>query len=184
MTGFTPDNNRTSQQKARDKLFCHPCEDTPACVGHLYLIAWRFILTDFYQIHYDERSPPFDEPQAFSIYTRTIERYTILTMTKAHRTRATQIDRMRRGDPPPRRLIQRTNRLFGPLFHLDEDARLTISGKTRETPQNSSARARSKNHPHTPRQINLSTHPTCDWEPPSAPAESWSPRPLTSPPHA
>jgi hypothetical protein len=126
-TGFTPGKNRTYQQKALDTLFCHPCEDTPACVVHLYLIAWRYIITEFYQLHYDEGRPPFDETQAFTIYSRTIERYTLLVMAKAHRTRAILLTREHRGDPSPLRMIQRNNRLIGPLFHLDEGARLTIS---------------------------------------------------------
>jgi hypothetical protein len=46
--------------------------------------AWRFIITDFYRLHYDEEALPFDEVQAYSIFTRTLERYTILVMARAH----------------------------------------------------------------------------------------------------
>eukprot|EP00962_Isochrysis_galbana_P007614 scaffold2058_cov115-Isochrysis_galbana.AAC.26 len=34
------------------------------------------------------RCPPFDEVQAYSIYTRTLERYTTLVMAKAYKIRA------------------------------------------------------------------------------------------------
>jgi hypothetical protein len=52
------------------------------------MIALRHILTDFYQLHYDETLPPFDSVRAYSIYTHTLESYTLLVMAKAHRTRA------------------------------------------------------------------------------------------------
>jgi hypothetical protein len=54
------------------------------------MIAWRFIIiiTDFYRLHYNEEAPPFDEVQAYSIFTRTLERYTILVMARAHSIRA------------------------------------------------------------------------------------------------
>jgi len=38
------------------------------------MIAWRFIITDFYQLNYNDELPPFDEVQAYSIYTRNLER--------------------------------------------------------------------------------------------------------------
>eukprot|EP00962_Isochrysis_galbana_P054558 scaffold26148_cov185-Isochrysis_galbana.AAC.1 len=37
------------------------------CVAHLYMIAWRFIITDFYQLNYNKELPPFDEAQAYSM---------------------------------------------------------------------------------------------------------------------
>jgi len=77
-------------------------------VAHLYLIAWRFfffIITDFYQLHYNQGLPPFDEVKAYSIYTRTLERYTILVivMAKAHKVRALVHTRERSGAPFPQR---------------------------------------------------------------------------------
>eukprot|EP00962_Isochrysis_galbana_P058796 scaffold32037_cov114-Isochrysis_galbana.AAC.1 len=44
--------------------------------------------TDFYQLLYDNELPPFDEANAYSIYTRTIERYTTLVMARAYKIRA------------------------------------------------------------------------------------------------
>eukprot|EP00962_Isochrysis_galbana_P056758 scaffold28844_cov153-Isochrysis_galbana.AAC.4 len=52
------------------------------------MIAWHFIITDFYQLNYNKELPPFDEAQAYSIYTRTLERYTTLVMAKAYQIRA------------------------------------------------------------------------------------------------
>jgi hypothetical protein len=84
--GFTPDKNRNVQRQALDTLFCHPHADTAPCIGNLYLMAWRFILTDFYQLHFNKDRPPFDEEQAYSIFQHTLERYTILALAiaKAH----------------------------------------------------------------------------------------------------
>jgi hypothetical protein len=125
--GFTPDKNRNVQRKALDTLFCHPHADTPLYIGNLYFIAWRLILTEFYQLHYDEERPAFDEERAYSIFQRTLERYTILALAKAHRTRAIMLTRERNGSPPTKRLLRRTNLLLGPLIQLDEEGRLTKS---------------------------------------------------------
>jgi hypothetical protein len=101
--GFTPDKNRNVQRKALDTLFCHPHADTPQYIGNLYLIAWRLILTESYQLHFDEERPVFDEERAYSIFQRTLERYTILALAKAHRTRPSHHadQRKERTTPPP-----------------------------------------------------------------------------------
>jgi hypothetical protein len=93
------------------------------------MIAWRFIITGFYRLHYDEEPPPFDEVQAYSIsiFTRTLERYTILVMARAHNIRAIFQARQRRDNTPSNRLIQRSNRMIGPLFELNDEARLIMS---------------------------------------------------------
>eukprot|EP00962_Isochrysis_galbana_P001454 scaffold374_cov108-Isochrysis_galbana.AAC.6 len=98
-----------------------PHKDTPCSVAHLYIIAWRFIITDFYQLHYDNELPPFDdEAKAYSIYTRTLERYTLLVMAAtAYKIRAIIHTRERSGATHPQRLLNRTNRTIGPLFSLD-----------------------------------------------------------------
>jgi len=70
--GFTPRTNINIQEQTLDTLFCYPNTDTPQNVAHLYMIVWRFIITDnFYQQNYNKELPPFDEFQAYSIYTRT-----------------------------------------------------------------------------------------------------------------
>jgi hypothetical protein len=93
------------------------------------MIAWRYIITDFYRLHYDEEAPPFDddEVQAYSIFTRTLERYTILVMARAHNIWAIFQARQRRDNTPSNRLIQRSNRMIGPLFEMNDEARLTMS---------------------------------------------------------
>jgi hypothetical protein len=92
------------------------------------MIAWRFIITDFYRLHYDEEPPPFGEVQAYSIFTRTLERYTMLVMARAHNIRAVyQARQPRRDNTPSNRFIQRSNRMIGPLFELNDEARLTMS---------------------------------------------------------
>eukprot|EP00962_Isochrysis_galbana_P058670 scaffold31815_cov118-Isochrysis_galbana.AAC.25 len=79
--------------------------------SYLYLIAWRFIITDFYQLHYDNELPPFDEANAYSIYMRTIERYTTLVMARAYKIRAIIHTRERSGATHPQRLLNRANRV-------------------------------------------------------------------------
>jgi len=92
------------------------------------MIAWRFIITDFYQLHYDNELPPFDEANAYSIYTRTIERYTTLVLARAHKIRATIHTRERSGATHPQRLLNRTNRtIVGPLFCPDAAGTLSMS---------------------------------------------------------
>ena len=75
-------------EQTLDTLFCFPHKATPPSVAHLYMIAWRFIITDFYQLNYNRELPPFDEAQAYSIYKRTLvgtlERYTTLVMAKPY----------------------------------------------------------------------------------------------------
>jgi hypothetical protein len=113
-----PSKNRSIPQEALDTLFYFPCHDTPACVAHLHMIAWRFMITDFYRLHYDEEAPPFGEVQAYSIFTRTLERYTMLVMARAHNIRAIYQARQRRDNTPSNRLIQRSNRMIGP--HVEQ----------------------------------------------------------------
>jgi len=93
------------------------------------MIAWRFIITDFYRLNYNKELPPFDEVQAYSIYKRTLERYTALVMAKAFTIRAFIHARERRsGATHPQRLLnRRTNHTIGPLFHLDATGTLSIT---------------------------------------------------------
>eukprot|EP00962_Isochrysis_galbana_P000669 scaffold188_cov107-Isochrysis_galbana.AAC.16 len=63
--------------------------------------------------------PPFDEARAYSIYARTLERYTTLVMATAHKIRAIIHARERSGASHPQRLLNRSNRTIGPLFSLD-----------------------------------------------------------------
>ena len=125
--GFAPRTNRNAQEQATDTLFCFPHDDTPHSVAHLYLIAWRFILTDFYQIKYNTELPPFDEARAHSLYSRTLERYTTLVMAKAYKVRVIIHTRERSGATHPQRLINRTNHTISPLFRLDAEGTLSMS---------------------------------------------------------
>jgi hypothetical protein len=94
----------------------HSHADTPQYIGNLYLIEWRLILTEFYQLHFDEERPVFDEERAYSIFQRTLERYTILALAKAHRTRAIMLTRERRGLPPPNDYLGARTSLSAPFF--------------------------------------------------------------------
>jgi hypothetical protein len=117
------------------------------------MIAWRFIITDFYRLHYDEEPPPFDEVQAYSIFTRTLERYTILVMARAHNIRAIFQARQRRDNTPSNRPIQRYNGMIGPLFELNDEARLTMSPLMAKRLKIAGLEHIGKNIPLTPQQL-------------------------------
>jgi hypothetical protein len=106
----------TVQQKTLNTLFEHAHKDTPPCIAHLYMIAWRFIITDFYQLQFNSAMPPFDITRAYNIYARTLERYTLLVMAKAHRTRTILLARQRSDNLPSTRMVRRTNKMIAPLF--------------------------------------------------------------------
>jgi uncharacterized membrane protein len=93
------------------------------------MIAWRFIITDFYQLQFNSAMPPFDITRAYNIYARTLERYTLLVMAKAHRTRTILLARQRSDNLPSTRMVRRTNKTIAPLFMLmlDEQAILSKS---------------------------------------------------------
>jgi hypothetical protein len=63
--GFVPPQNMTVQQKTLNTLFGHPHKDTPPCIAHVYMIAWRFIITDFYQLQFNSAMPPFGITRAY-----------------------------------------------------------------------------------------------------------------------
>jgi hypothetical protein len=170
LVGFAPSGNRSIQQQARDNLFGHPHKDTPACIAHLYMIAWRYILTDFYQLHYDETLPPFDSVRAYTIYTRTLERYTLLVMAKAHRTRALLLSRLRSDILPSNRMVRRTNNKISHLFDLDEEARLLMSAQMAKRLKIARLEHAGKNIPRSSNtqeeQNKTSEPPRSVWEPP------------------
>ena len=45
---YTPDANRSRKQKTKDRLFAYPNATTPDSPEALYIIAWRYIIRDFY----------------------------------------------------------------------------------------------------------------------------------------
>jgi hypothetical protein len=139
------------------------------------MIAWRFIITDFYQLQYNPEMPPYDIVRAYSIYTRTLERYTHLVMAKAHRTRTILLARQRSDNPPSTRMVRRTNKTIAPLFFLDEEAVLT---KTQMMERRLAKQKLNKLENISPQQANNHTQNTEKrMGAPSAPAESWSSQP-------
>jgi len=100
---------------------------------YVYLIAWRFILTDFYQLKYNTELPPFDETRAYTLHlihphTRKVHHTTSHGQSsQSHKVRVTIHARERSGATPPQRLINRTNHTFSPLFSLDAEGTLSMS---------------------------------------------------------
>ena len=69
---FSPKIGRSREETIIDNLFViYPKGDAPKVIYVLYLLAWRYIITDFYRIHYDGIN--FSEE---TILIRIIERYT------------------------------------------------------------------------------------------------------------
>eukprot|EP00962_Isochrysis_galbana_P041055 scaffold14977_cov157-Isochrysis_galbana.AAC.1 len=81
------------------------------------------------QLNYNRELPPFDEAQAYSIYKRTLERYTTLVMAKTFTIRAIIHARERSGSGAthPQRLLNRTKHTIGPLFHIDAAGTLSMT---------------------------------------------------------
>ena len=52
-TRYKPGRNRTREERARDHLSIHPGSSVPPATATLYSLAWRYIITDFYRVHYD-----------------------------------------------------------------------------------------------------------------------------------
>ena len=50
---FTPEPNRSREKAITDNLFIYPEGNAPKAIYTLYTLAWRYIITDFYRIHYD-----------------------------------------------------------------------------------------------------------------------------------
>ena len=56
LTDLTQADNpvhNTTAEKATKRLFMLPHASSPPSREILYVLAWRYILTDFYRIHYD-----------------------------------------------------------------------------------------------------------------------------------
>jgi site-specific recombinase XerC len=71
--------------------------------------------------------PPFNITRAYNIYARTLEKYTLLVMAKAHKTRTIPLARQRRDNLPSTRMMRRINQTIAPLFMLDQQAVLSKS---------------------------------------------------------
>jgi hypothetical protein len=102
----------------RDRLFAYPKADPPPQLRHLYLIAWRHILTDFYRRRYE----PSKAVTAHTLIIRTIERYIIVVKAKAHCIKNIALRALYRQEQPP--TFKRLNKILDPLFLIDDEANL------------------------------------------------------------
>ena len=53
IAGYTPSANRTRKQKAKDRLFAYPDVINPDSLKTLYIIAWKYIIRDFYRVEFE-----------------------------------------------------------------------------------------------------------------------------------
>ena len=106
-----------------DRLFLHPDDPCPKSLPILYLLAWRYILTDFYRIHYDNAS--FSEE---SVLARTIERFTKLccALLFANATDSAKTAQAGMGRQPKKRIDLGAVR---PLYESDNKDNLIPSAE-------------------------------------------------------
>ena len=53
IANYTPKQNRSHRQKTKDRLFAYPNATTPDSLKTLYIIAWRYIIKDFYRLEFE-----------------------------------------------------------------------------------------------------------------------------------
>eukprot|EP00967_Tisochrysis_lutea_P061107 scaffold78266_cov31-Tisochrysis_lutea.AAC.1 len=104
-----------------DNLFIYPKGDAPRAIYILYMIAWRYIITDFYRIHYDNMN--FSEE---SILIRIIERYTVLckALLFAHETNSARTAQAGMGRQPKKRMDMGD---LSPVFRISDKGGLKPS---------------------------------------------------------
>ena len=109
---FSPKAEKSREGYIVDNLFIYPKGDAPKAIYTLYLLAWRYIITDFYRIHYD--GIKFSEE---SILIRTIERYTTLSkaFVFANGTDSTRTAQAGMGRQPKKKI-----RHLRPVFTLND----------------------------------------------------------------
>ena len=56
VAGYTPAKDRSTTQKIKDRLFAYPNSLTPDSLKALYLIAWRYIISDFYKVEFENHT--------------------------------------------------------------------------------------------------------------------------------
>ena len=89
----------------------------------IYLLAWRYILTDFYRIHYDNIKFNSDH-----VIRRTLERYTMLCKAALYgnNTDASRRAKADMGRQPKKRIDVNE---FRPIFETNDDNELVPSSK-------------------------------------------------------
>jgi len=113
----------TTAEKATKRLFMLPQSTASTSREILYLLAWRYILTDFYRIHYDNAKFNSDY-----VVRRMLERY--ITLCKAalygNNTDASRRAKADMGRQPKKRMDVNDLR---PLFETNDDNELVPSRK-------------------------------------------------------
>ena len=115
--------NKTTTEKAVERLFLLPNSSPSPARETLYLLAWRYILTDFYRIHYDNVKFNSDH-----VVRRTLERYTTLCKAALYgnNTDASRRAKADMGRQPKKRIDVNDLR---PIFETNDDNDLVPSSK-------------------------------------------------------
>ena len=53
LASFTPPPGRSRTQKTKDRLFAYPDTNAPESLRALYVIAWKYLLRDFYKVEFE-----------------------------------------------------------------------------------------------------------------------------------
>ena len=125
---FSPSAERSREDITIDNLFIFPKGDAPKAIYTLYLLAWRYIITDFYRIHYENIDIDYSEE---SILIRIIERYTALrkALIFAYETDSARTAQAGMGRQPKKRIDIGD---FRPVFHISDKGGLKPSEEIAE----------------------------------------------------
>ena len=120
MAGFTPEKDRSTAQKLKDRLFVYPNTTTPDSLKALYLIAWRYIIGDFYKVEFDNYT--FHH---VPVIERTLIRFTILArgLTPPDKSSTARTSKASQGRKPK---LKSPSELCSPAFTLNDKGTLML----------------------------------------------------------
>ena len=124
VTGYTPERNRSTAQKIKDRLFAYPNTPTHDSLKALYLIAWRYITADFYKVEFDNYT--FHH---VPVIEKTLSRFTILTrgLEPPDRSSTARTSTASQGRKPK---LKSPRELCAPIFMINDNGTLTRWAKT------------------------------------------------------
>ena len=130
LTDYHPTQHvSTNTDQAVDRLFILPNTHSPHSREILYILAWRYIPTDFYKVHFDNIT--FDSKQ---IKRRILTRFTTLVKA-AHFGNSTDAVRRAQADMGRQQKKRMDTNDFRPLFDATDNDTLIPSHTLKITTQ-------------------------------------------------
>ena len=124
VTGYTPEKKRSTVQKikVKDRLFAYPNPNTttPDSLKALYLIAWRYIIGDFYRVEFDNYT--FHQ---VPVIEKTLSRFTILArgLVPPDRPSTARTNKASQGRKPK---LKSPRELCAPVFTINDKDTLSL----------------------------------------------------------